>query len=70
VNGRRFVRRNHFTEGPERPAKRGFDRLAGQSDDDALYLNLTPWVIVTDKPRSYGVAKRQLLPEAEHRQSR
>jgi putative transposase len=27
-------------------------------------------VIVTDKLRSYGVAKRQLLPDVEHRQSR
>jgi putative transposase len=27
-------------------------------------------VIVTDKLRSYGVAKRQLLPGVEHRQSR
>jgi putative transposase len=27
-------------------------------------------VIVTDKLRSYGVARRQLLPGVEHRQSR
>ena len=29
-----------------------------------------PRVILTDKLRSYGVAKRHLLPEVEHRQSR
>jgi putative transposase len=29
-----------------------------------------PRVIVTDKLRSYGVAKRHLLPDVEHRQSR
>jgi putative transposase len=33
-------------------------------------LQYVPRVIVTDKLRSYGVAKRQLLPEVEHRQSR
>jgi putative transposase len=29
-----------------------------------------PRVIVTDKLKSYGVAKRELLPETEHRESR
>ena len=29
-----------------------------------------PRVIVTDKLRSYGVARRQLFPKVEHRQSR
>src|SRR5580765_7390359 len=29
-----------------------------------------PRVIVTDKLRSYGVAKRHLLPDVEHQQSR
>ena len=33
-------------------------------------LHYVPRVIVTDKLRSYGVAKRQLLPGVEHRQSR
>ena len=33
-------------------------------------LHYVPRVIVTDKLRSYGVAKRQLLPDVEHRQSR
>src|ERR1700685_4409561 len=33
-------------------------------------LQYVPRVIVTDKLRSYGVAKRQLLPGVEHRQSR
>jgi putative transposase len=28
-----------------------------------------PWLIVTDKLRSYGVAQSQLLPGVEHRQS-
>jgi putative transposase len=33
-------------------------------------LCYTPRVIVTDKLRSYGAAKRELLPGVEHRQSR
>jgi putative transposase len=33
-------------------------------------LQYLPRVIVTDKLRSYGVARRQLLPKVEHRQSR
>src|ERR1700756_1221758 len=44
-------------------AKRFFRRLLKG-------LPYVPWVIVTDKLRSYGVAKRQLLPGVEHRQSR
>ena len=33
-------------------------------------LQYVPRVIVTDKLRSYGAAKRQILPGVEHRQSR
>jgi putative transposase len=33
-------------------------------------LQHVPRVIATDKLRSYGVARRQLLPKVEHRQSR
>ena len=33
-------------------------------------LQYAPRVIITDKLRSYGVARRNLLPRAEHRQSR
>ena len=44
-------------------AKRFFRRLLKG-------LHYVPRVIVTDKLRSYGVAKRQLLPGVEHRQSR
>jgi putative transposase len=33
-------------------------------------LDYVPRVLVTDKLRSYGVAKRHLLPDVEHRQSR
>ena len=33
-------------------------------------LKYEPRVIVTDKPRSYGVVQRKLLPRVEHRQSR
>ena len=29
-----------------------------------------PWVVITDKLKSYGVAKREMLPGVEHRQSR
>jgi hypothetical protein len=44
-------------------AKRFFKRLLKG-------LQYVPRVIVTDKLRSYGVARRQLLPDVEHRQSR
>jgi putative transposase len=44
-------------------AKRFFRRLLNG-------LQYVPRVIVTDKLRSYGVARRQLLPKVEHRQSR
>ncbi len=33
-------------------------------------LQYAPRVIVTDKLRSYGAAKREVLPHVEHRQSR
>lgn len=33
-------------------------------------LQYVPGVIVTDKLRSYGAAKREILPGVEHRQSR
>ena len=44
-------------------AKRFFQRLLKG-------LQYEPRVIVTDKLKSYGVAKRALLPNVEHRQSR
>jgi putative transposase len=44
-------------------AKRFFRRLLKE-------LQYVPRVIVTDKLRSYGVARRALLPKVEHRQSR
>jgi putative transposase len=43
-------------------AKRFFRRLLRG-------LDYVPRVIVTDKLQSYGVARRQLLPQVEHRQS-
>jgi putative transposase len=44
-------------------AKRFFKRLLKG-------LQYVPRVLVTDKLKSYGVAKRELLPDVEHRQSR
>jgi putative transposase len=44
-------------------AKRFFKRLLKG-------LHYAPRVLITDKLASYGVAKRELLPEVEHRQSR
>lgn len=38
VEGRSFFRRNYFTAGLELLVRRGFDRLAGKSDDGAFYL--------------------------------
>ncbi len=44
-------------------AKRFFKKLLRS-------LQFAPRVIVTDKLRSYGAAKREVLPHVEHRQSR
>ena len=44
-------------------AKRFFKRLLKG-------LHYVPCVLITDKLASYGAAKRELLPEVEHRQSR
>src|SRR5260370_31563973 len=38
VDGRAFFRRNHFTQGLDLLVRRGFDRLAGKSEDGAFYL--------------------------------
>src|ERR1019366_6888021 len=38
IEGREFFRRNHFTAGLELLLKRGFERLAGKTDDGAFYL--------------------------------
>lgn len=38
VDARGFFRRNHFTSGLDLLVKRGFDRLAGKSEDGAFYL--------------------------------
>src|SRR4051812_11263298 len=38
VDRREFFRTNYFTEGLERLVKRGFERLAGKSEDGAFYL--------------------------------
>ena len=46
-----------------RAAKRFFRKLLRG-------LRYVPRVIVTDKLRSYGAAKREILPGVEHRQSR
>lgn len=38
IDGREFFRRNYFTDGLRRLVARGFERLAGQSEDGAFYL--------------------------------
>jgi len=38
VDAREFFRRNYFTAGLELLVKRGFERLAGKSEDGAFYL--------------------------------
>lgn len=38
IDGRDFFRRNHFTAGLELLVQRGFQRLAGKTDDGAFYL--------------------------------
>ena len=44
-------------------AKRFFKRLLKD-------MHYTHRILVTDKVKSYGVAKRELLPSVEHRESR
>src|SRR6266404_1072406 len=38
VDVRAFFQRNHFTAGLDLLVRRGFERLAGKSDDGAFYL--------------------------------
>jgi hypothetical protein len=38
IDGRAFFQRNHFTQGLELLVRRGFERLAGKSEDGAFYL--------------------------------
>ena len=38
IYGPAFFQRNHFTQGLELLVRRGFDRLAGKSEDGAFYL--------------------------------
>ena len=38
INGSEFFRRNYFTDGLRRLVERGFERLAGKTDDGAFYL--------------------------------
>ncbi|WP_292426810.1 DUF499 domain-containing protein [Mesorhizobium sp.] len=38
IDGREFFRRNHFTAGLDLLVRRGFERLAGKTDDGAFYL--------------------------------
>jgi hypothetical protein len=38
IDGREFFRRNYFTAGLDLLVKRGFERLAGKTDDGAFYL--------------------------------
>lgn len=38
IDGREFFRRNFFTDGLKLLVRRGFDRLAGRSEDGAFYL--------------------------------
>ena len=38
ISGEEFFRRNYFTDGLRRLVERGFERLAGKTDDGAFYL--------------------------------
>src|SRR5260370_38091563 len=38
VDGRAFFQRNYFTQGLDLLVRRGFERLAGKSEDGAFYL--------------------------------
>lgn len=38
INGKEFFKRNHFTAGLDLLVRRGFERLAGKTEDGAFYL--------------------------------
>ncbi|HEY4172557.1 MAG TPA: hypothetical protein VGM42_05970 [Rhodopila sp.] len=68
IEGRAFFRRNHFTAGLELLVKRGFDRLAGKSEDGAFYLTQAMGGGKTHSLISFGllasdpVLRREILP--------
>lgn len=69
INGREFFRRNHFTAGLDLLVKRGFERLAGKTDDGAFYLTQAMGGGKTHSLIAFGLLaanpelRREILPK-------
>jgi hypothetical protein len=71
IDGREFFRRNHFTSGLELLVRRGFDRLAGRSDEGAFYLTQAMGGGKTHSLIAFGLLaadpalRREVLPQID-----
>jgi hypothetical protein len=69
IDGRDFFRRNHFTAGLDLLVKRGFERLAGRTDDGAFYLTQAMGGGKTHSLIAFGLLaanpdlRREILPK-------
>ncbi|MEH2592991.1 DUF499 domain-containing protein [Bradyrhizobium sp. AZCC 1721] len=72
IDGRDFFKRNHFTAGLELLVKRGFDRLAGRSEDGAFYLTQAMGGGKTHSLIAFGLLasdpglRREVVPKIAH----
>jgi hypothetical protein len=70
IDGREFFRRNHFTAGLDLLVKRGFERLAGKTDDGAFYLTQAMGGGKTHSLIAFGLLaaspdlRKEILPKA------
>ena len=71
IDGREFFRRNYFTDGLRRLIDRGFERLAGKTDDGAFYLTQAMGGGKTHSLIAFGLLaadaglRREILPRSE-----
>jgi hypothetical protein len=69
VDGREFFRRNYFTAGLDLLVRRGFERLAGKTDDGAFYLTQAMGGGKTHSLIAFGLLaadpalRREILPK-------
>ncbi len=74
VDGREFFQRNHFTAGLQLLVERGFERLAGRSDDGAFYLTQAMGGGKTHSLIAFGLLaadptlRREIVPKLRSRQ--
>src|SRR6516165_4847100 len=71
IDGRAFFQRNHFTQGLELLVRRGFERLAGKSEDGAFYLTQAMGGGKTHSLIAFGLLaadptlRREVVPKLE-----